>query len=171
MLDRLAEQPRKKMLLIGLGGVVAALAVANLYLARSAVDISPVAGSGPATAGVNKTGAAPLKTPLDTRPVGSFAETVARPIFNAARKPVDRQQPQAAPPAGPDALRLVGILQTAAGAKRALIRSGADAKGQWLVEGGAVSGWTVKSIGQRSVIVMSGGRDYEIAISKGSTTR
>lgn len=165
MLNRLGEQPRKA-LLAALGGVVAALVLVNLYLARSPVDVSPVAGPEPATSRVGKAGPVVLKTPLDTRPVGSFTETVARPIFNAARKPVDRQKPQAAPLAGPDDLRLVGILQTAAGAKRALIRTGADAKGLWLTEGGAVSGWTVKSIGQRSVIVMSGGRDYEITISK-----
>jgi len=165
MLDRLAKQPRTT-LLVGLGALVAVLAAVNIYVARSPVDTTPVTGAGSAPASAGKTANAALKTPLDTRPIGSFSETVNRPIFNAGRKPVDRQQVAAAPAAGPEDLRLVGILQTAAGAKRALIRTGGDAKGQWIVEGGAVSGWTVKSIGQRSVVVMNGGRDYEIAIAK-----
>lgn len=167
MLNRLAEQPRKA-LLVGLGAIVAVLAVVNVYVARSPVDVSPVTGTSPAVSGAAKTANAPLKTPLDTRPVGSFAETVTRPIFNAGRKPAERQQAAAAPLAGPEELRLVGILQTASGTKKALIRTGGDAKGQWIIEGGAVSGWTVKNIGPRSVVVMNGGRDYEIVISKGS---
>jgi hypothetical protein len=168
MLERLAEQPRKT-LLVGLGAIVAVLAIVNIYIARTSVDTSPVTGTGPAASGTTKPASTALKTPLDTRPVGSFSETVSRPIFNAGRKPVERQQPAAAVVGGPEALRLVGILQTASGTKRALIRAGADNKGQWLVEGGSVSGWTVKSIGQRSIIVAGGGRDYEIAMSKGAS--
>lgn len=168
MLERLGEQPRK-VLMASLGGAVVALVAVNLYVARSPVDVSPVTGAGPAASRTAKSSTEPLKTPLDTRPAASFPETVTRPIFNAARKPVERQQVQAAAPGGPEELRLVGILQTGAGAKKALIRNGSEPKGTWIMEGAAVSGWTVKSIGQRSVIVMNGGRDYEIAISKGAT--
>lgn len=167
MLDRLAGQPRKT-LLVGLGAFVAVLAVVNVYVARTTVDTTPVTRTVPAAAGTGKPASTALKTPLDARPAGSFSETVSRPIFNAGRKPVERQQPAAAAIVGPEDLRLVGILQTASGTKRALIRTGGDSKGQWLVEGGAVSGWTVKSIGPRSVVVASGGRDYEIAMSKGA---
>jgi hypothetical protein len=167
MLDRLAGQPRKT-LLVGLGALVAVLAVVNVYEARTPVDTTPVTRTGPSAADTAKPASMALKTPLDARPAGSFSETVSRPIFNAARKPVERQQPAAAAIVGPEDLRLVGILQTASGTKRALIRTGGDSKGQWLVEGGAVSGWTVKSIGPRSVVVASGGRDYEIAMSKGA---
>lgn len=168
MLDRLIEQPRKT-LVAGLGAVVAALAAVNIYVARTPVDISPVASTGAPPSAAAKSAEAPLKTPLDTRPVGSFPETVARPIFNGARKPVERQQALGPAISGPEDLRLVGILQTASGTKRALVRAGEEAKGTWLVEGSAVSGWTVKSIGPRSIIVGNGGRDYEIVISKGAS--
>lgn len=167
MFHRMAGQPRKT-LLTGLAAIAALLAAVNIYVARTQVDVTPVTSVGPAATASPKAASAALKTALDNRPVGSFTETVTRPIFNADRKPVERQQASPAPIAGPEDLRLVGILQTTSGTKRALIRTGGDHKGQWIVEGGAVSGWTVKSIGPRSVIVMSGGRDYEIAMSKGA---
>lgn len=159
----LAERPRR-LIVIGLVALVAVLAYANFHVLRSGIDVSPKSALQGPDAG-KPPQAGNLATALDKKPAASFSDIVNRPLFSPDRKPVQRARPQEGVAAGPLDLRLVGVLQTGSGPKRALIRTSTQTRGVWVAEGEQVAGWTLRSIGDRSVMLTSGGRTHELAIS------
>lgn len=157
-------QAARRLALASLVILVAGLAGANIYLAQTPMDIEPDA-SAAARPRTSALAVAALTTPLDAKPASAFTETVARPLFNAQRKPAERPASAAAPQAGPEELRLMGILQVGSGPRRALIRPGGEQKGVWVHEGEEVGGWTLRSIGTGSVVVGNGGASHELSMS------
>ena len=140
---------------VGLAGACAILAFFTMYLLVTSVDTSPILPGAPLSGAGEQTGAG-LVTPLDSKPVGEFRETVQRPLFNSTRKPVDRPKAKAEGPAEAGShldLRLVGIVKSGNGPARALIREGDQANGKWISEGDTFGGWKLRSVKDRSVIV------------------
>lgn len=147
-----------------LGGAIGVLLALNWFLFRSPVDISPI---DPAKAGATALVAPNLKlaTPLDSKPAAQFAEAVNRPLFNPGRRPVKRE-PAAADSgeAQPSELQLVGVVKSGGSGARALIRAAGAQSGKWIAQGEQFNGWTLRTIGERSVVVEAGGRSHELAL-------
>jgi hypothetical protein len=152
---------------VALAGVCAVLAFFAVYLLVTSVDISPILPDSPLSGSGEPVGAG-LATPLDSKPVTEFRETVQRPLFNSTRRPVDR--PKTAKAQGstessslPD-MRLVGIVKSGSDPNRALIRAGDQANGKWVAEGETINGWKLRSVKDRSVIVEAEGRSHELTL-------
>ncbi len=95
------------------------------------------------------------------RTLAEFPQSSARPLFHPDRRPIEIAKPVVAPTVIPDAppppvdqLQLVGVMQTGPNQFRALIRSGADAPGQWLVVGDQLQGWRLSAIASDGVTIV-----------------
>ena len=89
-------------------------------------------------------------------PFATFAEVVARPLFSPTRRPV----------VGPSTERLanfsvVGIV-TSPQERHALLSHGLPPKVDRVAEGQSLDGWTVKSIGDDSIVMVQGDREVEL---------
>jgi hypothetical protein len=160
---RLRKGPR--LMLAMLAGAVGLLVLVNGYLIQSPIDISPVAPA------ARKDEAPPagekeLKTALDQKSVEQFQQTVARPLFDPSRRPVqrDRNIPAEAKVDSPE-LRLIGIMKSDGAPPRALIRVADEPTGKWIAEGATFNGWTLRKVRARSVIVESSGRTQELTFA------
>jgi hypothetical protein len=141
------------------------LAMLNWQLVQSPVDISPV--SPPS----DKADAPPVgdgqpATALDGKTADQFRETVARPLFNPSRRPVERAEtPGKEPKVELVELRLVGVMKAAGQPPRALLRLANEPTGKWIAEGTQIDGWKLRKVNERSVVVESGGRSQELTLS------
>jgi hypothetical protein len=157
---------RARLAISALAGGAGLLAVLNLHLVQSAVDISPLVPSGDRTE-LEPLQAQALVTPLDKKTAEQLAETVGRPLFHPSRRPVQRAEAVAAPePTAepPSKLRLVGIVRFADQPPRALIRFAGEPMGKWLVEGAEHKGWRLSKVNARSVMIQSGKRAHELTL-------
>ncbi|HEX5958187.1 MAG TPA: hypothetical protein VFY92_05965 [Hyphomicrobiaceae bacterium] len=142
------------------------LAVLDLHLLQSAVDISPLVPSG------GRPELEPLQaqtpvTALDKKTAEQLAETVSRPLFDPSRRPVQRAEAVASPERTaepPSKLRLIGIVRFADQPPRALIRFAGESMGKWLAEGAEHKGWRVSKVNARSVMVQSGKQAHELTL-------
>ena len=149
---------------VHLAGAIGMLLALNWFLFQTPVDISPI---DPAKVGTNAPVAPNLKlaTPLDYKPAAQFAETINRPLFNPGRRPVQREVAAAdSVEAQPSELQLVGVVKSGGSGARALIRASGTQAGKWIAEGEQFNGWTLRAIGERSVVVEAGGRSHELAL-------
>jgi hypothetical protein len=150
--------------LVGAAGVLAWL---DYGLLQDPVDISPVAPPAGRTEAHPQPSPAP-STALDKRKAEQFLEMVSRPLFNPARRPVQRVEPEAAagraPKVEPAKLRLVGVMRVADEPPRALIRYADEPAGRWIAEGGEYHGWTLTKVNEGSVVVEAGGRSQELML-------
>jgi hypothetical protein len=147
--------------------VIGALAALNWRLLAMTIDISPVeinrgAGSH------DIIDAAPV-APFHLKPLSSFAETEARPLFSPTRRPsaVAAQAQLRSPPD----VQLVGVMMIAPTQKRALIRSPHEPRGRWLSEGGQIGGWNVLTIGASEVIIDGRGGRHELKLPRPGANR
>lgn len=160
------EQGRNISLATGaLAAAVAVLALVNLNIASSPVDISPLPPAS-APAAEDRAAGLDLATPLDGRTPAQFAEITGRPVFNPDRKPVRRQRVADAPDQRLDAgeMRLVGVMRIGDRPKRALIRLANEPTGKWVAEGDEINGWKLRSVNERGVVIESGGRTHELTL-------
>jgi hypothetical protein len=140
------------------------LAWLDFHLLQTPVDVSPVAPP-PARTEVRPQRSPPPATALDKKTPEQFQEAVDRPLFNPARKPVQRSQAATrAPKLAPARLRLVGVLKPDDGPPRALIRFADEPAGQWIAEGGEYHGWTLTKVNDGSVTVKADGRTEELML-------
>jgi general secretion pathway protein N len=147
-----------------LAGAAGLLALLNLDLLRSPIDTSPIAS--PADkADAPRPDSTALTTALDTKTLEQFQDTVGRPLFNPGRRPVQRKGPAAAAPEEASHLRLIGVLKLGKEPPRALLRSADKRTGEWIAEGAAFNGWTLRKVNERSVIMQSGKRSQELTLS------
>ena len=105
-------------------------------------------------------------TALDSKTAEQFQETVGRPLFNPNRRPVERKEAaEAGPNAGVGDVRLVGVMRAADQPPRALLRSANASNGRWIAEGAEFNGWTLRKVGERSVVLQSGARSQELKLA------
>jgi hypothetical protein len=163
---RIAAGLSARPVAVGLAGACAILAFFAVYLLVTSLDTSPILPGAPLSGAGEPVGAG-LVTPLDSKPVGEFRDTVQRPLFNSTRKPVDRPKAKTQGPTeagSPLDLRLVGIVKTGNAPARALIREADQANGKWISEGEAFNGWKLRSVKDSSVIVEADGRAHELTL-------
>jgi hypothetical protein len=145
--------------------VIGVLAILNVVLLQSPVDISPLDQAN----GNSRAWATPnldLSTPLDDKPAAMFQEMVGRPLFNPSRRPPTQEAMTTdAENTPPSELRLVGVMKSGDSYARALIRSANGQPGRWIAEGEQFDGWTLRKIGERSVTVDAGGRPHELSLA------
>jgi hypothetical protein len=142
----------------------AVLALLNLHLLTTPVDISPIAPPAARADAPPPAGIAPA-TPLDRKTADELRDTAARPLFNPSRRPVQRKETaQDAPRAAVSGLRLVGVMKSAGQPPRALLRSANAPTGKWIAEGAELNGWKLLEVGERSVVLQSGPRSYELKL-------
>ncbi|MGH6691731.1 MAG: hypothetical protein ACREF4_13755 [Gammaproteobacteria bacterium] len=146
-----------------LAGAVVLLALLNLHLWSSPVDISPVAPP-PGKAEAPHPDSTALVTALDKKTADEFRDTVRRPLFNPDRRPIERKE-TAAPKAEASDLRLVGVMKAANQPPRALLRSAGEPNGKWVAEGGEFNGWKLSKVNERSVVLQSGGRSQDLQLA------
>ena len=150
---------------VALAGACVVLAFFAVHLLVTSVDTSPILPGAPLSGAGEQAGAG-LTTPLDSKAVTEFRETVQRPLFNSTRRPVDRPTTAKAPTESSSLLdmRLVGIVKSGSDPSRALIRAGDQANGKWVAEGETINGWKLRSVKDRSVIVEAEGRSHELTL-------
>ena len=157
------------------------LAVLDWRLWNAPVDTSPLKPD----AMVETSSASTPHTPntvAGPRALAELTETLARPLFNATRRPKPpAEKPAATPPSQPEAaagvteapatavekpagLRLVGMMRTVGQARRALIRSGENARAVWVELGDEVGGWRVDRIESDKVVVEKGTSRAELQL-------
>lgn len=152
--------------ILGLAAACGVLALINAYLLATSVDITPILPGVQLTGDKEQTDGG-LTTPLDSKPIGELRETVRRPLFNSTRKPIDRPKTakQEVTQAGSALdMRLVGIVKSGTAPGRALIRLANETNGKWITEGEAFSGWKLRSVKDRSVVVEAEGRSHELTL-------
>ena len=156
----------RTLLLTGLMAGIAALSLINWHFYTTSVDVSPLTPEvRPADGKQSKD--VELATPLDDKPLIVFEETVTRPLFNADRKPIERdKEAAAAPTAAPlnTGMQLVGIVKSAGAPGRALIRFSGEAMGKWVPEGETVNGWHLASVKTSSVVLEGNGQTQELKL-------
>ncbi|MEX0347706.1 MAG: hypothetical protein AB3N20_22485 [Rhizobiaceae bacterium] len=158
------------------GSILAALAMANLYMAAKPVDAS---GISPKTRPVDQlagAGVGEAGNGTDHIEALTFVQTFSRPLFSQDRrkyqppkakpkpkpKKVAKKQPVKKPARPPD-FRLMGvsIVGTAA---RALIVGGSTDGPQWIAEGDAISEWTLTKVHDQSILVTQGEMEVMIEL-------
>lgn len=148
------------LLAVGIGMLLAL----NWYLFQSPVDISPI----DLAKGSTSTLVPPslrLATPLDDKPATQFHEAVNRPLFNPSRRQIKRDAVAAdSVAAQPSEFQLVGVMKSSGSGARALIRVAGAQAGKWIAEGEQFNGWTLRTVGERSVMVEAGGRSHELTL-------
>jgi hypothetical protein len=147
-----------------LAGAIGMLLALNWYLFQSPVDISPI---DLVKSSSNKQVLPSLKlaTPLDNKPANQFHEAVNRPLFNPSRRQIKRDAVATdSVDSQPSELQLVGVMKSSGSGARALIRFTGAGAGKWIAEGEQFNGWTLRTIGERSVMVEAGGRSHELTL-------
>lgn len=102
-----------------------------------------------------------------------YSETIARPIFNSSRRPIEagsvKQAARAmAPPIQPLQLQLIGVAALSARGQRALVRPVAERNGIWMSIGDEVGGWRLLDIGQDAATFVSGANRQVLLLNKPS---
>jgi hypothetical protein len=141
-----------------------------------AVALPDAARAAPAEPGLDAgSGRAEDSQPLAGLALSELHDTVARPLFERKRRPVEPPRPPApvaapapAPPpprpmADPNALTLLGVLMSEGqGAAIALVRRNHKGQNMRLQEGDTVDGWTIDRIEAEGVVLKQG--DTKIAL-------
>lgn len=156
----------RPLMLTALLGALAILGLVNWHLYSTQVDISPLApGARPSEGKEAKD--VDLATPLDDKPLIVFEETVQRPLFNADRKPIERNKGVTEAPAAvalETGMQLVGIVKSADTPGRALIRFAGEPMGKWVPEGETVNGWHLAAVKASSVVLEGNGHTQELKL-------
>jgi hypothetical protein len=113
--------------------------------------------------------AAPSANPLARLGLNSLRDTVARPVFEKSRRPVEpirKVEAPTPPPAAqrpPDqaALTLLGVLKSE-GKAVALLKRNQTGQNVRAEEGDTIDGWTVKQIDYQRVVLSQGGREIAL---------
>ncbi|PBC08187.1 hypothetical protein [Mesorhizobium sp. WSM3859] len=162
---------------LGLGLAAAALALTNVLLYETPVDISPTAPSAQRNMREAPAGAPGLPAAADST---GFAETFARPLFTPTRRKfvaVAERAPAPAqvasdstPPAQPvasapplQAPALLGISINGASA-RALLKSAGAETANWYGNGETIDGWTVANVEKDAATLEQGGKSARILL-------
>ena len=96
-----------------------------------------------------------------------------RPLFNADRKPIERNKEAAEAPAAvalETGMQLVGIVKSADTPGRALIRFAGEPMGKWVPEGETVNGWQLAAVKTSSVVLEGNGHTQELKLPCRSRT-
>ena len=171
------------LLLAGVG----TLGYVDWYLYQLRIDISPMAAGASGAQSVPSDSGENLATIMPPQSAAAFPQMVARPMFHPDRRPFVRAKPVVAevivPPAPPPPiakLQLVGIMRTGTNQYRALIRSGVDVPGEWLVVGDQIQGWQLRSIAPDGVTVgvarpanttTTAAQDFKLRLFPGEASR
>lgn len=149
---------RRQTVLLSLGSICAALALALLYLIFAPLpELEP-----PSVPLAHKPRPVLDAQPIAMPPPAVFAEIDARPAFRPDRKPVAAPQTAAASVAPPD-VRVVGVIID--GENRiAMIRVPSSPLATAFHVGGAISGWQIAEIDPDRVVLSSGGVRDEIRL-------
>ncbi|MDX8525887.1 hypothetical protein RFM68_15345 [Mesorhizobium sp. MSK_1335] len=161
---------------LGLGVAAGALALTNVALYETPVDISPTAPSAQRNMRELQAGTTGLPAAADST---GFAETFARPLFTPTRRkfiPVAEGAPQAQvasdpiPPAQPvasappaPAPALLGISINGAGA-RVLLKAAGTEQANWYGSGETVDGWTVSAVDKDAATLQRDGKAARILL-------
>lgn len=161
----------------GLAGLAVAASAALWSASEHEIDTRPVAARAVSAGAVNVADKPAVLSTL--KPLSAFDETLARPVFEPSRRP--RPKPEVnvaatednapdAVPVSAEGLRFVGLMKTAKGEPRALLRSADQPQGAWVGKGGEISGWTVREVGERQVVLEAQSKRVEIKLYAAEAT-
>jgi hypothetical protein len=148
-----------------------ALAVLNVWLLAMTIDISP-SGVDHGTSSFERVIEAAAIAPFEAKPLSSYRETEARPLFSPNRRPAATiAQPSAeAPSSSPPDLQLVGVM-IAPAQKRAFIRSSRQPLARWVSEGGQIEGWKLLTIGVSAIVIERSGGRQELKLHRPAASK
>jgi hypothetical protein len=151
---------------------IGALAVLNVWLLAMTIDISPSGVDHGASSFEHVIKAAAI-APFEAKPLSSYRETEARPLFSPNRRPATATaQPSPEAPSGsPPDLQLVGVMMIAPAQKRALIRSPHQPRARWISAGGQIDGWKLLTIGASAIVIERSGGRQELKLHRPAAPR
>jgi hypothetical protein len=115
-------------------------------------------------------GLLPITGTIGRKPLESYAQILAHPVFFKSRAPFVPAPPPLPPsPQTPSAVIIdpglvVGGVMIKAGMSRAFLLSKGGMAGAWVSEGEVFQGWQIKSIDKTGVKLEQGGRPLELAL-------
>ncbi len=166
-----------KLAALVLAAMLAGLALINVSLYSTPVDISPIASAKGRDGNMVAEPGGALQIPN----AGDFAETFERPLFSPTRRkfvpepvapkpvevaaaPVEQQPAPPTPVAAPAiAPSLLGI-SIHGGAAKALLRIAGGSESLWYGNGETVDGWTVSSIDKDQAVLERNGKITHIPL-------
>jgi hypothetical protein len=158
--------------LVGLAGLVGLNVWLVAMLMRGHVQESEV--QSPATAaGRPPSPAMSDSKPPESKPISSYPQTLARPVFFKSREPYvppppappPLPQPAATPPPTPvDPGLALGGVAIMDGTRKAYIFSKADMRAAWIAEGEIILGWTVEAIDAMTAKLQQADRSIELQL-------
>jgi len=164
----------RKITGLAIAAMIAGLALVNVALYNTPVDITPIA-SGKGHDGALASAAGSLQFPE----AGDFSETFQRPLFTPTRRkivpppappqPVEvavapAEQPAPSPEAAPAAApSLLGISRNG-GAAKALLRVAGSDSAVWYGNGETVDGWKVSAIDKDQAVLERDGKVARILL-------
>jgi hypothetical protein len=153
--------------------LIGALAVLNVWLLAMTIDISPSGVDDGASSFERVIEAAAAIAPFEAKPLSSYRETEARPLFSTNRRPATATaQPSPEAPSGsPPDLQLVGVMMIAPAQKRALIRSPHQPRARWISEGGQIDGWKLLTVGTSAIVIERSGGRQEVKLHRPAAPR
>lgn len=158
-----------KILYVSTLAAVTALGYGNWAMMNEAIDTSPIVGAQTASIAVPPE---TLSVPLKNLTLSDLAETLARPLFMANRRPaphhddtsasavplVDAATPALpASPAQQTNLRLIGMISDGSKGQRALLQSETGPNTNWVTVGAEFAGWRLTRIEEDGVTIESPG--------------
>jgi hypothetical protein len=132
------------------------------------IDTSPSLLDPPALAATAAPERSAAPSVLETATVvPSYAETIARPLFNPTRRPIVVAAPKVVAPPPPAPVvplqaQLVGLVSGTTSGGRALLRVANDRHGAWLTVGEELRGWRIAEIKTDRVVLQSGAARQEL---------
>ncbi|WP_312408649.1 hypothetical protein [Rhizobium sp.] len=167
----MSPQSRRHWQTMGVIGIaIASLAVFNLVMSQTEIDLSPVQGELPARLAPNsKT----EKTGPDIAGL-SLEQSLTRPLFSPTRRdyvaeetptvPVEEvvEEPPLQPDTSPLQLTLLGT-RTFNGIRSALVAL-PDQQGDWVSVGDEIDGWTIVEVGTDRLVVGRAGQNVTVAL-------
>jgi hypothetical protein len=164
---------RSRLALLLVTGAVLGMALLDWRLLTMDIDIAPSPGSDAAEPAL-LAGADWPAGDAEAAKAATYPEMLARPLFRSNRRPAEALKPQIAAKESaptpehatqlPEDIQLVGIMKQAGRAGRALIRSGASPRGQWVEIGHVLDGWRLSRIEAGSVYFEIEGEKQKLSL-------
>lgn len=158
------------------GALLAALGFANWQAAVIPIETAAIAapnGAGVLTPESLKNSAKPGENKVD---IVDLSQTLARPLFNANRRPrapeaaiakapeAPAPSPPQAPASPPAQLHLIGLMRNGNSAPRALIRVESAPTATWINLGDEIAGWRLSEVNADHVVIEGSGQRVQLVL-------
>ena len=156
--------------------LLTALGFANWQAAVIPIETAAIAAPNGAAPPTPESLENPLKLGENKVAIADLAQTLARPLFNANRRPrtpeaAIAEAPEAPTPSPPQAaapppaqLHLIGLMRNGSSKPRALIRVESAPTATWINLGDEIAGWRLSEVNTDHVVIEGSGQRVQLVL-------